>query len=396
MRNAALFAVIVASCACAADWPDWRGPRRDGTSSEKNLPVEMVSFGREPGLESSLRRPLGAHRDGRPGVRLQSCRRRSYSSRKADVPERGYRQSNLGTRSQRLSQRCAAASSRHGRRPAGDPETGNVYTFGVGGVLNAHDKNGKLLWTRSLAEEVGLVTTHGGRTVSPVIEGDLVIVSGITTGWGELARPAHRFMAYDKRTGDPVWVSSPGGRPFDTTYSPPIVADVEGTRLLMAGGGDGTVHAIKVWTGEPVWKYVISKRGVNTGVALSGNTAVVTHSEENLDTSEMGLIAAIDARSKGDIDESKGEVVRRSASRPASPLPIADGDRLYQVDNGANLFAFDFNTGRELWKQNLGTIQKASPVLADGKIYVGSENGKFFILKPGQEKVEILDSDQLG
>ena len=45
--------------------------------------------------------------------------------------------------------------------------------------------------------------------------------------------------------------------------------------------------------------------------------------------------------------------------------------------------AFDINTGRELWKQNLGTIQKASPVLADGKIYVGSENGKFFILKPG-------------
>ena len=62
------------------------------------------------------------------------------------------------------------------------------------------------------------------------------------------------------------------------------------------------------------------------------------------------------------------------------------------MDNGANLFAFDINTGRELWKQNLGTIQKASPVLADGKLYVGSENGKFFILKPGQEKVEILDS----
>ena len=76
-------------------------------------------------------------------------------------------------------------------------------------------------------------------------------------------------MAYDKRTGTPVWISSPGGRPFDTTYSPPVVAEVEGTgRLLMAGGGDGTVHAIKVWTGEPVWKYYMSKRGVNTGVVF--------------------------------------------------------------------------------------------------------------------------------
>jgi outer membrane protein assembly factor BamB len=114
--------------------------------------------------------------------------------------------------------------------PAGDLETGNIYTFGVGGMLHAFDKNGKVMWSRSLTEEVGLVTTHGGRTVSPVVEGDLVIVSGVTTGWGELARAGHRFMAYDKRTGAPVWISSPGGRPFDTTYSPPVVADVEGTR----------------------------------------------------------------------------------------------------------------------------------------------------------------------
>ena len=47
---------------------------------------------------------------------------------------------------------------------------------------------------------------------------------------------------------------------------------------------------------------VISKRGVNTGVALNGTTAIVTHSEENLDTSEMGLIAAIDAKAKGDTE----------------------------------------------------------------------------------------------
>ena len=60
------------------------------------------------------------------------------------------------------------------------------------------------------------------------------------------------------------------------------------------------------------------------------------------------------------------------------------------------MFAFDVNTGKTLWQHNLGTIQKASPVLADGKIYVGSENGRFWILKPGQEKVEVLDEDQLG
>ena len=75
---------------------------------------------------------------------------------------------------------------------------------------------------------------------------------------------------------------------------------------------------------------------------------------------------------------------------------MIDGDRLYQIDNGANIAAFDVNTGKQLWLQNLGTIQKASPVLADGKLYVGTENGKFFILKPTATGCEILDEDQLG
>jgi hypothetical protein len=75
---------------------------------------------------------------------------------------------------------------------------------------------------------------------------------------------------------------------------------------------------------------------------------------------------------------------------------VLDGDRLYQIDNSANIAAFDVNTGKQLWLQNLGTIQKASPVLADGKLYVGTENGKFFILKPSATGCEILDQHQLG
>src|SRR5678809_1204108 len=73
-----------------------------------------------------------------------------------------------------------------------------------------------------------------------------------------------------------------------------------------------------------------------------------------------------------------------------------DGDRLYQVDNGANIAAFDANTGKQLWLKNLGTIQKASPVFADGKLYVGTENGKFFILRPTATGCDILDEHQLG
>jgi hypothetical protein len=109
----------------------------------------------------------------------------------------------------------------------------------------------------------------------------------------------------------------------------------------------------------------------------------------------MGMMVAVDAAAKGEI---KKEQVKWNVYgwQGGFSSPVIDGDRLYQLDNGANVAAFDVNSGKQLWLQNLGTIQKASPVLADGKLYVGTENGKFFILKPGPTGAQILDEDQLG
>jgi outer membrane protein assembly factor BamB len=278
--------------------------------------------------------------------------------------------------------------------PAVDVETGNIYSFAGHGTLVAISPQGKKLWDRSLGEEMSLFTTHGGRTGSPIIDGNLVIISAVSATWGDQANRSHRFYGLDKRTGEIVWVSTPGGRPYDTTYSFPIIANVEGTRLLIAGGGDGAYYGIKPQTGEPVWRYEISKRGINTGAVMNGKYAILSHSEENLDTNEMGLLTMIDASVKGQV---KPEAVKWAVKGFAAGVssPIVDGDRYYQVDNSANLFAFDVQTGRQLWKQNLGTIQKASLVMGDGKLYVGTENGKFFILKPGAEKCEVLSVVEL-
>ena len=377
----------------ASDWAESRGPGRDGVSPEKNLPEKWSPQGenlvwKQPYGGRSAPIVMGGRvflfnsagegattqervlcLDADTGKRLWEYRFNVYST---DVPPR----------------RIAWSS------PAGDPATGNVYAFGATNELVALSNDGKLLWSRSLTDEFGAWTTHGGRTVSPVIEGDLIIVSTVTDGWGDLAQRRHRYYAFDKKTGEAVWISTPGGRPFDTTYSTPIIRTVNGARLMIAGAGDGTVNALKVNTGEPVWSYAVSKRGVNPGVVLKGTTAIVSHQEENLDSSEMGLLAAVDATAKGQIGQGQIKwAVKNFQLGPASP--VIDGERIYHVDAGANLFAFDANTGKEIWKQNLGTIQKASLVLADGKIYVGTENGKFFILKPGPDKCEVLDSDEL-
>src|SRR2546428_391603 len=110
---------------------------------------------------------------------------------------------------------------------------------------------------------------------------------------------AQRFIALDKKTGAIDWISTPGGRPYDTSYAPMNIVNVNGTRLLVTGGADGAALAIKPQTGEPVWNLVVAKRGLNTGIVVSGKYAILSHSEENLDTNEMGMIAAVDATGKG-------------------------------------------------------------------------------------------------
>lgn len=372
----------------AADWPDFRGPSKNGISGEKGLPEKwdvawqipvgsrstpIVMNGRVYLYNWSGTGPSEQERlmaiDADTGKILWEYKHNVFQS---DIP----------------AHRAGWAS------PVGDPETGNIYAYGGGGMLIAVNKDGKLIWERSMTEEFGLFTTHGGRTVSPVIDGNLVIVSGPTSTWGDQANRTHRFYAFDKRTGDCVWVSTPGGRPYDTTYSVPLITTVNGLRLLIAGAGDGAVHALKPQTGEPVWRYEMAKRGVNTAVVVNGTTAIVSHSEENLDTNEMGLIAGIDASAKGKIGPQQIKW-KTPGFLGGYSSPVLDGDRVYQVDNGATLIAFDSVTGKQLWRYQLGTIAKASLVLGDGKLYMGTESGKFFILKPHQDKVDVLEDHSM-
>src|SRR5688572_13854388 len=386
--------LAVLSPSMASDWSEWRGPARDGISLEKGLPAKWSTAGENLAWKA----PYG----GRSTPIVMNNRVfLQNTAGKGELEQERVMAFDADTGKLLWEHRFNIFLSdvpphRVGwASPVGDPASGNVYALGVGGSLLALTREGKVIWERSLGEDFGLLTTHGGRTVSPIIDGDLLIISGITFAWGPHARGAHRFMAFDKRTGETMWQSAPGGRPYDTTYAPPIIVNINGTRLLIQGASDGVVHAIKAQTGEPVWKYEISKRGINTGVVVHGTTAILTHSEENIDSSEMGMVVAVDATAKGEL---KKESVKWSVYgwQGGFSSPVIDGDRFYHIDNSANIGALEVATGKRLWLENLGTIQRASPVLADGKLYVGTENGKFFILKPSATGVEVLDQDQLG
>jgi outer membrane protein assembly factor BamB len=280
--------------------------------------------------------------------------------------------------------------------PAVDTATGNIYMFTVAAELLAFSPDGKVLWERSLPEEYGAITTHGGRTTSPIIDGDKVILNTLIQNWGpDLGRPGNRYFAFDKATGKTIWVSSPQARHYDTNYSAPIVATVNGQRLLMVGGTDGVFHALQVNTGKPVWNLEVSKRAILNSVLFRDNILYFSHGEENIDTTEMGMVAAMDATGSGSL---KGSVIKWATRGflPTYASPVMDRERLYSVDNSAILGAFSLADGKLLWTKTLGTIQKGSPILADGKLYIGTENGKFYIIRPTATGATVLDEDVIG
>jgi outer membrane protein assembly factor BamB len=375
----------------AGDWPEMRGPNRDGRSAETGL----LTTWKLNGDNFLWRVPYGGR--SAPIVMGNRVYVQNPSGRGTNLQERVMA---LDADSGKvvweykfnLFQSDVPAHRVGWASPAGDPETGNIYALSGGAQIIALSPDGKKLWDRSFGEEYAAFTTHGGRTMSPIVDGDLVIVSAAVSNWGSAATRAHRLIALDKRTGDVVYVSSPGGRPYDTAYAAPFIATVGGVRQLIVGLGDGGIYAVKPQTGEKLWGFVAAKRAINTGVVASGNTVFVSHGDENLEGNALGLIAAIDGTQRGDIKMPKWSA---KGVEYGFSSPLVDGSRLYQIDGGSTLHAYDAESGKEAWSLPLGSAQKAPPVLADGKIYVGTDGGVFFVVKPSPDKGEILSRVEL-
>ena len=388
-----------AAALSGSDWPEWRGPARTGVSPETGLPSSWSPQGenlswRVPYGGRSSPVVFGDHLYLQNTSGTGAMEQERVMCFNADTGKLLWEHKYNIFLSDVPAHRIAWAS------PAVDPATANVYAISGNGLLMALSRDGKLLWERSLGEEFGMWTTHGGRMSSPIVDGDQVIVSGLTFMWGQFAGGAHRFLSFDKSSGRTIWVSAPEGRPTDTIYANPFITLVGGVRMFFSGGSDGAMHALNAATGEPIWNWRVSQRGLNTAALVVGPDVIVSHSEENLGTSEMGMLAAVPAASKGTLtDKDATWLVRGIQAGYASP--VSDADRIYVLDNGGVLIAVDRKTGNRVWSENLGTIAKASPVLADGKLFVGTENtgdagGKFFIIRPHADRMEILDQDWLG
>jgi len=386
--------LATASLAPAEDWPNWRGPHRDGTSEETGLvsswsvkgenliwkadltvrATPIVFDGRVcvsgRGGEDVLRHELVACFDAGTGRKLWERRYPVYNT---TVPF----------------SRVGWASL------AGDPETGDVYAQNVDGQFIAFDREGRTVWERRLGEEFGRASGFGGRTLIPVVDEDRVLVAVVGAGWGRNGPPRQRYMAFDKRTGAVRWVSTPAEGMFQdaNNNASPTVATIGGRRLLIGGGADGWVYAVDSRTGEPVWRFDLSEAGLNVPPAVEGDIVYAAHSEENLDApGVMGRVVAIDGTGHGDITKT-GEIWRADGLGVGFAAPTIAHGRVYVVDNAADLHALDQKTGKLLWSHNLGTIGRAAPTFADGKLFLTEETGHVHIVKPGPEGAQVLDEE---
>lgn len=381
-------AVLTAPPARAADWVHWRGPEQNGFAREKNLPGE---FNPAAGAKGNVvwTAPYGGRSaplvmDGRVYILQGTGSGLEEAEQLVCVNEADgkllwtYRVNVFHT--DIVSTRLAWAPL------TGDPATGHVYAQTTGGLLLCLDKTGKLVWQHSLTEEYGRASGYGGRIPAPIFDSGLVIVGMISSSWGDFARGTNRYVAFDGKTGQVVWWFDAGFPSKETYCSHPIVAVLNGQRVLLTGGGDGYLHAFKVRTGERVWSYQYCAGAANPAPIVSGNLVYAVHGDENPEGGPYGRIVCLDA-SKLDKDGKPTLVwefkksVRFGLASPA----LAEG-RLYAPDDVGELHCFNAKTGKPLWKYRYANEVRGCPLVADGKLYINDVQRRMLILTLNGDK----------
>jgi len=296
--------------------------------------------------------------------------------------------------------------------PAIDPETENVYVASTYGLITCYDKEGEQLWQHSMMERFGRLSFPNGRAGAPVIDGDIVIFRGVNSYWGAQGPARDRFFGFDKNTGELLWSSTPGvGPPFlrDSSFSQPWVETRDGKRVFYAGTGCGNIVCVNLMDGTPLWRFQVSKGGVNSAPVIHGDTLIGIHGKENLDSTEMGRLFAIELPEDydnpgGEVDPDQGGAPRLPAEAEIwrAPLemftssPLLHDGKVYQVVKTGELYCVDAETGETLWKEKLANSQlHASPALADGRLYAPTYPGKFYVIDVTGEEPEIEHELQL-
>lgn len=295
---------------------------------------------------------------------------------------------------------------------------GEVVAADIKGMANGNDgpfkgekftgpKDGDILWTFDMMEEVGAFQ-HNMANSSPVILGDIIYVStsnGQDESHVNVPSPkAPSIIAINKKTGKLVWEdNSVGEKILHGQWSSAAVGKIGDATQVVIGQGDGWVRGYEAVSGKKLWEFdmnpkesvwpktrneVISTPIIHDGIVYIGNGQDPEHGEG------PGHLYAIDGTKRGDITKSgliwHFDKIRRSISTGA----LHEG-LLYYADFSGFLHCLDAKTGQELWNHDMLAAVWGSPIVIDGKVYLGDEDGDISVLAAGRTK-KLLFETNLG
>ncbi len=261
-------------------------------------------------------------------------------------------------------------------------EPGRVYvTFGSPGTAAIDTKTGKVIWERRDFE----CNHFRGAGSSPILFGDLLLM--------HFDGSDHQFVvALDKRTGKTVWRTQrsidfqdlgPDGKPkadgdFRKGFATPQIVMVEG-RPVMVSVGSKAVYGYDPLTGKELWRVI--ERGSHSGSSrpVAGHGLVFV--PMGFDQAQL---LAIRPDGQGDVAASH-IAWRFGKGAPSKPSILLVGDVIYMVNDGGIVGAVEAKTGELVWRGRVDGTYSASPLFANGRIYVFNEDGKTTVLEAGRE-----------
>lgn len=265
------------------------------------------------------------------------------------------------------------------------------------------ERDGDILWQFDMMEEVGTFP-HNMSNSSPVSHGDLIYVStsnGHDESHVNIPSPkTPAIIALNKKTGELVWEDNPvEDRILHGQWSAAAVAKIGDTAQVIMGQGDGWVRANDAVTGERLWEFDTNpkdavwpktRNGVIATPVVADGLVYIANGQDPEHGEGVGHLYAIDPTKRGDITKSglvwHFDKIRRSISTAA----VHDG-LAYYPDFSGFLHCLDAKTGKEYWVHDMFAAVWGSPMVVDGKVYLGDEDGDVAILQAGKELKVIAE-----
>ena len=273
--------------------------------------------------------------------------------------------------------------------------------------------DGDVIWKLDMIAELD-VFPHNLATCSPLGVGNLIFVvtgNGVDEGHVHIPTPfAPSFVAVDKESGRVVWEdNSPADRILHGQWSNPAYGEVDGKGQVIFPGGDGWIYAMEPETGELIWKFdcnpkdsvwELGGRGTRNAIISTpvfyDDKVYVGVGQDPEHGEGIGHLWAIDARGRGDISASGAvwHLGYRDYNRTLSTAAISDG-LLYTADLSGFVYCLDARSGEKYWTYDTFAAVWGSTLVADGKVYIGDEDGDVAVLRAGR-KLELLYEVNMG